>query len=438
MGYVPPVTSDPRPAAAFEERTFALLRSLCDEVGPRFPCTAGDVAAQDWAKQAMVQAGLGFVRAESAPATSWERGAESCTLRLPRPQSVVLTALGGSVGTPDGGLEAKVVMFGSIEELDRAPREAVEGRIVYLHHVMPRSRDGASYNAGGALRMRGPARAAAKGASACLLRSIGTDSTRAAHTGAVYYDSPTSAIPAAALCTPDADLLARALASGKEVVSRLVLGCRPLPVGESANIIGEVAGRERPEEIVLVGAHLDSWDLSSGAQDDGAGCAIALEVGRRLAALPRRPRRTVRVVLFANEELGTGGGLAYARAHAGEASRHVVAMEADQGDGAPWAFRAPEGSGSRRLTQRLATALAPLGIPLDPGASRGGVDIGPLRSHGVPFVDLRQDATRYFDFHHTVNDVIENVSPGDLARATEAFFTATQILADAEETFAAD
>ncbi len=417
-----------------DERTFDVVRALCDDVGPRFPCTAGDVAAQDWALQAMRAAGLVNVRAEQAPATLWERGAESCTLRLPRPQPVVLTALGGSVGTSEGGIEAPVVMFGSLEELEAAPQEAVAGRIVYLHHVMPRSRDGVGYNVGSHLRMRGPARATAKGAVACLLRSIGTDSTRAAHTGAVYYDIG-GAIPAAALSTPDGDLLARALLAGKEVVSHLVLGCRPLPVGESANIVGEVLGRERPEEIVLVGAHLDSWDLSAGAQDDGAGCAIALEVGRLIAALPRAPRRTVRIVLFANEELGTGGGLAYARAHAAEAAQHVVAIEADQGDGAPWALRVPEGPPERRLTRRLVDALAPLGIPLDPGPSRGGVDIAPLRPHGVPFIDLRQDATRYFDLHHTVNDVIENVSPADLSRATVAFVAAALVIADAEESF---
>jgi carboxypeptidase Q len=310
----------------------------------------------------------------------------------------------------------------------------IAGRIVYLHHVMPRTRDGVGYNAGSAVRMRGPARAAAKGALACLVRSIGTDSTRAAHTGAVYYD-PGAAIPAAALSTPDGDLLARALLAGKEVVSQLTLGCHPLPVGESANVVGEIAGRERPEEIVLIGAHLDSWDLSAGAQDDGAGCAIALEVGRTIAALPRAPRRTVRVVLFANEELGTGGGLAYARAHAAEAGRHVAALEADQGDGAPWAWRAPEGTREGGLARRLASALEPLGIPLDPGSSRGGVDIGPLRPHGVPFVDLRQDATRYFDLHHTVNDVVENVSPADLSRAAVAFAVATLVIADAEESF---
>ncbi len=420
-------------AARSEARAWDVVRSLCDEVGPRFPCTAGDVAAQAWARETMVASGLTNVRSERAEATLWERGAESCVLRLPRPQSVVLSALGGSVGTSDGDIEAPVVMFTSLAELDAAPPEKVRGRIVYLHHVMPRLRDGTGYNAGSVVRTTGPSRAATKGALACLVRSIGTDSMRAAHTGALFYEPGAPTIPAAALATPDADMLARALSSGKEVVSRLSLGCKPLPVGESANVIGEVRGREAPDEIVLLGAHLDSWDLGTGALDDGAGCAIAIEVGRLLAAMPRPPRRTVRIVLFANEELGAGGGLAYARDHAAEAPKHIAALEADQGDGAPWALRVPAGRADSATTRRLLAALEPLSMIFDSGASRGGVDIGPLRQLGVPFIDLRQDATRYFDFHHTANDLFENVSKTDLLAATVAFAAATFVLAHADD-----
>lgn len=419
--------------AAADAQTFTLLRSLCDEVGPRFPCTAGDIAAQAWAEEQMTRGGLVHVRREPAPATLWERGREACVLRLPRPQAVVLSALGGSIGTESAGIDAPVVMFTSLDELERAPREKVEGRVVYLHHVMPRMRDGTGYNGGSVVRMRGPSRAAKKGARACLVRSIGTDSLRAAHTGALFYEAGAPEIPAAALSTPDGDMLARALLGGKEVVTHLTLGCKPLPVGESANVIGEVVGRERPDEIVLMGAHLDSWDLGTGALDDGAGCALALEVGRLIAALPVAPRRTVRIVLFANEELGTGGGLAYAQSHSTEAAAHVAALEADQGDGAPWALRVP--SVESALAKELATALEPLGIALDPVPSRGGVDIGPLRQLGVPFVDLRQDATRYFDFHHTANDLIDNVAASDLASAAVAFATAVYVIADAEVTF---
>jgi acetylornithine deacetylase/succinyl-diaminopimelate desuccinylase-like protein len=302
---------------------------------------------------------------------------------------------------------------------------------------MPRLRDGTGYNTGAFVRTSGPSRAAKKGAIACLVRSIGTSSARAAHTGALFYQPGAPQIPAAALSIPDAEMLHRALAAGAKVRAALSLGCAPLPVGESANVIGEIPGTDRADEIVLIGAHLDSWDLGTGALDDGAGCAIAVEVGRLCASLPERPRRTIRVALFANEELGSGGGNAYASAYASEAARHVAAMEADQGDGRPWALRVPQDGREGPVSRALQKALAPLGISLDPGPSRGGVDIQPLRQLGVPFVDLRQDATRYFDFHHSANDVLENVSRPDLDDATVAFAAAILVLANADERFPA-
>jgi len=420
--------------APSEFRAWDLVRALTDEVGPRYPCTPGDAAGVAWARAAFRQSGLERVWTEKAEATLWERGAESCSLLLPRRQPVVLTALGGSVGT-EGRLDAEVVTFESIGALDAAPRDAVEGRIVYLHHVMPRRRDGTGYNDAAAIRTAGPSHAAAKGAAAFLVRSVGTSSVRAAHTGSLWYRDGVARIPAAALATPDADLLHRACSSGARVRAELALGCKPLPVGESENVLAELPGTDLASEIVLLGAHLDSWDLGAGALDDGAGCAIAIEVARWFAELPARPRRTVRFVLFANEELGIGGGKAYASAHAAEAPKHVAAMEADQGDGAPWALRVPEGARERAATTALVSALAPFGIGLDPGPARGGVDISPLRGLGVPFVDLRQDATRYFDFHHTENDVLENVSRADIDAATRAFAVAVWTLANADATF---
>jgi carboxypeptidase Q len=418
-------------------RAWDLVRELCDDVGARFPCTPGDVAAVAWAEEALRRAGLERVHAEAAEATLWERGAESCTLLLPRRQSVALTALGGSVGTPEGGIDAEVIEFASLEVLDAASPAEVAGKVVYLHHVMPRLRDGTGYNAASAVRMRGPSHAARKGAVGCLVRSAGTDSWRAAHTGALWYQAGAPAIPAAALAIPDAELLHRSLAAGARVRAHLSLGCSAMPAGQSANVLGEIPGTDRAAEIVLLGAHLDSWDLGTGALDDGAGCAIAIDAARLIAALPDRPRRTVRVVLFANEELGCGGGRAYASAHAGEAHHHVAAMEADQGDGRPWALRVPAEGRDGPLTRALHRSLAPLGIDLDPGGSRGGVDIAALGQLGVRFVDLRQDATRYFDFHHTANDVLENVSRVELHEATVAFAVAIWVLANAEERFPA-
>ncbi len=416
-------------------RAVDLVRDLCDTVGPRYPCTPGDAAAVAWAKAALRDAGLSDARAEPATATLWERGTESCVLHLPRAAPVVLSALGGSVGTPAGGIEAEVLEFLSLDALAAATRDQVAGKIVYVHHVMPRLRDGTGYNAAHMVRAAAPSRASKKGAIACLVRSAGTDATRAAHTGAVFYDPDAPPIPAAALSTPDADLLHRSIARGKPVTASLTLGCTPMPVGTSANVLAELSGGAQKDEIVLLGAHLDSWDLGTGALDDGAGCAIAIDAARLLAELPEKPRRTVRIALFANEELGSGGGLAYAAAHAAEASRHVAALEADQGDGKPWALRVPASGRDTRLTQALSSALQPFDIELDAGPSRGGVDIQPLRHLGVPFVDLRQDATRYFDFHHTVNDVFENVSPADLRDATLAFAVAVWVIANADDRY---
>jgi hypothetical protein len=416
-------------------RGYELLRGLCDDVGPRFPCTAGDVAGVAWAREALAAAGLSNARAEPAPAHLWERGRESLTAYLPRAQPMMLTSLGGSVATPDAGLSAEVVAFESLEALDAASVDQVQGRVVYLHHVMPKLRDGTGYNLGSIARTAGPSRAARKGAVGFLVRSIGTESVRSPHTGALFYEESAPKIPAAALAIPDADQLFRATRAGKPVRVELSLGCRPLPLGVSANVLAELPGRT--DEIVLLGAHLDSWELGTGALDDGAGCVIAIEAARLLSALPSRPRRTIRVGLFANEELGIGGGLAYAGALGDEAKRHVAAIEADQGDGRPWALRVPAAGREGALTKALCDALAPLEIALDAGPSRGGVDISPLRQLGVPFVDLRQDATRYFDFHHTANDVIDNVSREDLARATVAFAVTVWILANAPETFAA-
>ena len=417
-------------------RAWELVRSLCDEVGPRYPCTPGDVAAVAWAEGALRRAGLVNVHAEPAPATLWERGAEACTLLLPRKHQAVLTALGGSIPTP-GVIDAEVAVFDSLDVLSTAPRDRVEGKIAYIHHVMPRLRDGTGYNAASTMRMRGPSLAAAKGALACLVRSAGTDTSRVAHTGALHYDVGVPPIPAAALSTPDGDLLHRALSSKAAVRATLSLSCSAMHVGESNNVVGELIGSDRAREIVLIGAHLDSWDLAPGALDDAAGCAIAIEACRLLASLPNPPLRTVRVVLFANEELGSGGGIAYARSHADEADRHVCAIEADQGDGRPWALRVPATGREGPTSAALQRALAPLGVVLDGGPSRGGVDIGPLRGLGVPFIDLRQDATRYFDFHHTVNDVIENVSKTDLCEATIAFAVAVWVLANTSDRFPA-
>jgi hypothetical protein len=422
---------DLRAAARADSRAYDLIRSLTDEVGPRFSGTPGEAAAVQWALEAMRRAGLTNVRTEPAPTVLWARGpsgSERVEILAPRRERLVATALGGSVPTAGGAVEAQVVEATSMEEIDRLGRAQLEGRILYLHHVMPRLMDGTGYNAGGWARTAGASRAAKYGAVGFVIRSIATHSMRVAHTGVLHYDGDQPKIPAAALSPPDGDLLHRLLSSGARVRLAIELGCRPLHAGESFNVLGEIPGTDLADQIVLFGAHLDSWDVGRGAVDDGAGCAMALEVARMIGALPKRPRRTLRIALFANEELGAGGGRAYAAAHADEASRHFVAMEADQGDGAPWALRVPEHRRDGPAAKRLAALLAPLQLKLDPGPARGGVDVGPLHAHGVPFVDLRQDATRYFDLQHSANDVLENVVREDLDAATGAFATTVALL----------
>jgi hypothetical protein len=425
---------DLRGRARVESRAYDLLRTLTDGVGPRFSGTPGEAAAVEWALAAMKAAGLSNVRTEPTTTVLWERGVERVELLSPRREPLVASALGGSVATSGGPVEAQVVEVSSLEDMDRLGRAGLEGRIVYLHYVMPRLHDGTGYNTGGWLRTAGPARAARYGAAGFLIRSVATHSMRIAHTGAIHYDDAPR-IPAAALCPPDGDLLHRLLSGGSRVRLAMELGCRPLLAGESSNVIGEVPGTDLADQIVLFGAHLDSWDLGRGAVDDGAGCVMALEVGRMIAALPKRPRRTLRIALFANEELGAAGGQSYAQSRGDEAGRHVVAMEADQGDGAPWALRVPEHRHDSPAGKRLAALLAPLQIKLDPGPARGGVDIGPIHGRGVPVVDLRQDASRYFDLQHSANDVFENVVKDDLDAATGAFATTLALLANMDESF---
>jgi Zn-dependent M28 family amino/carboxypeptidase len=429
----------PRPASAADQlretvlassQAWEVVRSLVDEVGPRFSGTPGDRAAVAWALRTLEAKGFANVRAEKVTVPRWERGAEAARLVAPYPHELSLAALGGSVGTPPGGLEAEVVGAATIETLERLPAEAVKGKIVFFSARMDRTHDGATYGTAGRVRWDGPSAAARKGAAGVVIRSVGTGQDRFPHTGAMTYEPDAPKIPAAALAIPDAEMLERLLSQGKPVRLAMTLGSRTLPDAESANVMGDVPGSEAPAEIVLLGAHLDSWDITRGAMDDGAGCAIVIEAARAIAALPRRPRRTVRVVLFANEENGLAGAKAYAAAHKDEIERHVVGLEADLGDGRVLSARLLGADAARPAFQEITRALAPLGVTASTEDASGGADMSPLRWLGVPVVDLRQDATRYFDVHHTANDTLAKIVKADLDQATAAFATFAFAAAD--------
>ena len=278
---------------------------------------------------------------------------------------------------------------------------------------MERRTDGVGYGATVPIRSNGASRAAKVGAAAVLIRSVGTSNARFPHTGALNYAEGVGKIPAAALAVNDADLLHRYLGAGKRVRVRMRLGARTLPDAQTANVVGEIPGREKPEEIVLVGGHLDSWDLGMGAIDDGAGCGIAIEAARLVGALPRRPRRTIRVVLFANEENGLAGGRAYAKAHAAELVRHAAAVEADAGAGRASGFGWTAGPSAAPLMAELGAFLAPFGS-VDAKKGGGGADISPMRAAGVPMFSPSQDVSRYFDIHHTADDTFDKIDREEL------------------------
>jgi carboxypeptidase Q len=408
--------------ALSSSHAFAIVRSICDDVGPRLAGSPSDAVAVAWAQRTMRELGLANVHAEKVHVTHWARGEARAEIVAPVAQPLVVAALGGSVGTPPRGVEGEVVEAASVDDLQRLDPASVRGKIVFLDPVMRRTRDGSGYGEAVRSRAAGAGAAAKLGAVAMILRSVGTDHDRVAHTGAKRKDD--HEIPAAALAVPDAEMLHRILADRKTVRVRLTLGSRTLPDAESANVVGEVPGREHPEQIVLVGAHLDSWDLGTGAVDDGAGVAIALETARLVAARPQHPRRTVRVALFANEEHGLEGAKEYARAHAAEIASHVVATEADFGADSVYAVRWRGDPAARERFDELANLLAPLGVARQDGRGECGADVSPLLALGVPVLDLRQDGTRYFDVHHTANDTLDKIDPGVLAQAAAAFATA--------------
>jgi len=437
----PVIVSDPnvdklQALAKTESRAYDLVRSLVDEAGPRLSGSPGDKLAVAWAVRTMKELGLENVRAEKVMVPHWERGEESGRIVSPTAHSLVLTALGGSVPTKGKGIEADVVMVDSLAALQKLDDAQVKGRIVFFSTHMERSMTGRDYGRVAPIRAEGAIAAAKKGAVAMVIRSVGTDHHRLPHTGAFKYEKGVPEIPAAALAIPDAELVERMVASGKTVRLSISLGSKKFPDAESANVVGEVSGREKPEEIVLIGAHLDSWDAGVGALDDGTGCAAVLEAAHLMLKLPNHPRRTVRVVLFANEENGLMGAKTYAKDHAAEVDKHQLALEVDLGSGRAHTVRFLRGDDAAATYTRIADLLGPLGVKFEADPAYGGADTIPLRALGVPLVDLHQDATNYFDIHHTANDTLEQVSKPDLDQVVGAVATVAWSAADAPEFFA--
>ncbi len=390
----------------------------------------------EWTRKQLAADGLHAVHLEPVMVPHWVRGEESAEILSPASQRLVATALGGSIGTPASGLTAEVVEVSSFDEL-RALGDLVKGKIVLYNKVMTRNGEssGTGYGSVAPLRHGGAIEAAKLGAVGALIRSLGTANYRLPHTGAMAYDPNVPKIRFAALAGVDADLIHRLLSSGDPVTVRFRLGCETLPEVPSANVVADLAGREKPEEIVLIGAHLDSWDLGTGAIDDGAGCAMVMEAMRLLHALEMKPRRTIRAVLFMNEENGLAGGRGYAEAHAAELPKHVAAIESDSGAARPVGFGVSGGPGAEERVREIASLLKSIGAD-DVKSGGGGADISPMRRAGVPLMSLRQEGTYYFDYHHTAADTLDKVDPSDLSKNAAALAVMAYVLADMPETLA--
>lgn len=421
-----------RDRALGDEVGYRFVEELTTEVGPRFAGTEGDRRGVEWAVRKLESLGFDKVRAEPVEVPRWVRGHAHGEIVAPYPQPVALIALGGSDGTPQGGIEAEVLEAVDLDALAALDVSQVEGRIVFISQRMQRTPDGTGYGNAVGKRVIGASKAAELGAVAVLIRSAGTDNNRHGHTGTMRYADGVRRIPAAALSNPDADILSRQVASGKVVRFRLDLGARNLDPVMSASVIGEITGREKPDEIVLLAAHLDSWDVGTGAVDDGAGCAIITAAARLIGQLPEKPRRTIRVFLAANEEFGISGARAYAEKYGDTVAQHIAGFESDLGADRVRVLRSRVSPEALPWVEDVAELLAPLGIEYENNEAYGGADLSPLRPLGVPLFDLSQDASRYFDLHHTENDTFDKIDPEQLAQNIAAYATLAYVLAEGD------
>jgi carboxypeptidase Q len=410
-------------AALADTAAWSRLAELTDTFGHRLSGSKGLEDAIAWALAEMKRDGLEDVRGERVMVPHWVRGRESAELVSPVRHPLVMLGLGNSVGTPPGGIEAEAVVVRSFDDLD-ARGAALKGRIVVYNVPWTNYGETVRYRSSGA------SRAAAHGAAGVLLRSVGQPGLRTPHTGALSYAPDQPKIPAAAITNEDADRLQRIQDRGHAPVVRLMMDAQMLPDAESANVIGEIRGRERPEEIVVLGCHFDSWDVGTGATDDGGGCIASWEAVRLMKTLGLRPRRTVRVVLFTNEENGLRGGLAYRDQHAAELANHVLMIETDGGVFRPLGFGFSGNDQARATVKTVASLLAGIGATRI-GAAGGGADIGPsVQAAKVPSMSLDVDGSLYFTIHHTPADTVDKIEPTDIARCVAALAVMGYVVAD--------
>ncbi len=415
---------------------YETLAYLTDNIGPRLSGSKGAALAVQYTTARFRQWGID-VKQQPVMVPHWVRGEERARLVSHNDQKIVLTALGGSVATPPSGITAEVIEVTSFDQLAQLGREKIQGKIVFYNGAMDMAlvesgRAFDAYSQAVVFRGTGASRAAAFGAVASVIRSVASASLRTPHTGAMRYDEKQPKIPAAAMTTEDADLVHRLLAKGERVRMHLVLTPRALPDVGSFNVVAEIRGSQRPDQIVLIGGHLDSWDLGTGAIDDGSGVVMVMETLRALQKLGIKPKRTIRGVLFMNEENGLRGGRKYFdnAAQREEVQKHIAAIESDAGAAPPIGFISTlEGKNLERVQARM-NFLSRISAIRFESSKHTGADTSPLTDAGVPGFGLVPDPRHYFDFHHTPADTLDKVDPKALAQNTAVLAALAYVIAE--------
>ncbi|MBI4853092.1 MAG: M20/M25/M40 family metallo-hydrolase [Acidobacteria bacterium] len=418
-------------AALVEGQAYEKLEHLSDNIGNRLSGSPQLNQAIEWAMETMKADGLENVHSEMAKVPHWVRGQESAEILTPAKHRLTILGLGGTIGTSPEGVTAEVVVVRNFDELDKLG-EQVKGKIVLYNSPMRKDLPtGQAYGEAVRYRSIGAVRAAKYGAVAALVRSVTTVSLNTPHTGAMRYEDGVAKIPTAAVTIENAELMQRLFLKGQKITVNLKLGAKTLPDTESANVIGEIRGSEKPEEIILVSGHLDSWDVGTGSNDDGAGCVIAMEAVRTIAKLKLRPKRTIRVVLFTNEENGLYGAFAYRDAHKDKFDKHIVAIEADSGGTRPIGFSFKGSDIGFSLIQEISVLLRNLRSDnVERSQGSPGADISVLVEGGVSGLGLRNDSSHYFDIHHTDADTLDKLDRTDLALNVATMGIMVYVLAD--------
>jgi carboxypeptidase Q len=409
-------------AALGDSAAYGRLATLVDRFGHRFSGSESLERAIDWILDEMRADGLANVRGEPVMVPRWVRGEESATLVAPRAMDLPMLGLGGSIGTPPAGIEAEVLVVTSYEELEQRAADA-RGRIVLFDAPFTDYGETVQYRGAGAIA------AAKMGAVASLIRSVASYSMRTPHTGGMRYEEGVPRIPHAALTVEDAAMLHRMQDRGERIVIRLRMSAQTLPAVQSRNVVAEIVGSEFPDEVVVMGGHIDSWDVGQGAMDDAGGCVAAWEALRLIHKLGLRPKRTIRVVMWTNEENGLAGGNAYRDTHRNQLDNHVLAMESDNGVFRPAGFAFTGSDEAFAILQRVVPLLEPIGAAqLTPGG--GGADIGPIMALGVPGMSPVVDGTRYFWYHHSDADTVDKLDPLEVAQIVAGMAVMAYVVAD--------